>query len=405
MNLAALLAPVSPERFFASHWGRRALVVRRNDPRVYTGLPTVAEFDFLLSSLTSPSDRWFSLVKGREESLKVALTKYGTIDLGRIYEEIAQGYTLLLAKLQKRHRATAALCRALEADLVEHGVALTRSVGANAYFSPRSTQGFPIHYDVHDVFVLQLAGHKRWRIYRCWMDSPLQPSESPLTSEQAGRPVHDVKLSAGDLLYVPRGFPHEASTGGDLSLHLTLSMQPATWRDIFVEILDADARFRRNLPRGFAEGGRLSENDRRRLRAVARAVATSPKTKAAVVRVARRLLEESDILSNDGLTQVSSASKLTSASRVGLAKGVPVRVDVDRRGATLSLPGISFRGDRAMEPVLRRLAAGQIFRVGELPLEANGSGKRKLVADLVRAGYLVGRGRSKGAREAHDQQR
>ena len=52
--------------------------------------------------------------------------------------------------------------------LIEFAGALTTDIGhpvqVNAYITPASSQGFSAHYDVHDVFVLQVAGEKRWRI-------------------------------------------------------------------------------------------------------------------------------------------------------------------------------------------------------------------------------------------------
>ena len=42
---------------------------------------------------------------------------------------------------------------------------LGHPVPANAYVTPPSSRGFSAHYDVHDVFVLQLAGRKRWTVY------------------------------------------------------------------------------------------------------------------------------------------------------------------------------------------------------------------------------------------------
>src|SRR3712207_7600770 len=35
----------------------------------------------------------------------------------------------------------------------------------NAYITPPSSRGFSPHYDVHDVFVLQVAGEKHWRVH------------------------------------------------------------------------------------------------------------------------------------------------------------------------------------------------------------------------------------------------
>ena len=53
--------------------------------------------------------------------------------------------------------------------LVEFGARLAAELGhpvqINAYITPPQNQGFAPHYDVHDVFVLQIAGRKRWRIH------------------------------------------------------------------------------------------------------------------------------------------------------------------------------------------------------------------------------------------------
>ena len=37
--------------------------------------------------------------------------------------------------------------------------------GANSYITPPASQGFKPHYDDVEVFMLQLEGRKRWRIF------------------------------------------------------------------------------------------------------------------------------------------------------------------------------------------------------------------------------------------------
>ena len=43
-------------------------------------------------------------------------------------------------------------------------------VQINAYITPPQNRGFAAHYDVHDVFVLQIAGRKTWRIHEPVLD-------------------------------------------------------------------------------------------------------------------------------------------------------------------------------------------------------------------------------------------
>ena len=43
---------------------------------------------------------------------------------------------------------------------------LDHPVQINAYLTPPAEQGLDIHFDFHDVIVVQLAGRKRWRVWR-----------------------------------------------------------------------------------------------------------------------------------------------------------------------------------------------------------------------------------------------
>eukprot|EP01088_Endostelium_zonatum_P016079 TRINITY_DN419_c0_g1_i2.p1 TRINITY_DN419_c0_g1~~TRINITY_DN419_c0_g1_i2.p1 ORF type:complete len:738 (-),score=338.01 TRINITY_DN419_c0_g1_i2:69-2282(-) len=103
-------------------------------------------------------------------------------------------------------------------------------VGTNVYITPAGqSQGLAPHSDSAELFILQLSGSKKWKIYNpSEFDPPLQtlPNES---SEDIPRdflpekPVLEAELKTGDLLYVPRGFVHEAMTTSEESNHITLS--------------------------------------------------------------------------------------------------------------------------------------------------------------------------------------
>ena len=59
----------------------------------------------------------------------------------------------------------------------------------NAYITPPSSRGFSPHYDVHDVFVLQVAGEKHWRIHAPVLPDPLrdQPWQDRAADGRRGR--------------------------------------------------------------------------------------------------------------------------------------------------------------------------------------------------------------------------
>jgi bifunctional lysine-specific demethylase and histidyl-hydroxylase NO66 len=96
-------------------------------------------------------------------------------------------------------------------------------------------QGFAPHFDDVDVYVLQVEGRKRWRVY-----APLPGHALPRYSSrdfldaEIGTCMLDAVLAPGDLLYLPRGTIHQAeSLPGDASLHLTVSADhQRSWADL-----------------------------------------------------------------------------------------------------------------------------------------------------------------------------
>ena len=66
-----------------------------------------------------------------------------------------------------------------------------------------------------------------------------------------GETVLDVVLEAGDTLYLPRGWMHEALTSDEDSLHLTVGVNVAPWADAVraaVARAEDDVAFRRGVP-------------------------------------------------------------------------------------------------------------------------------------------------------------
>jgi ribosomal protein L16 Arg81 hydroxylase len=117
--------------------------------------------------------------------------------IGELRQVYAQGKTIIIRAMQQRWPASAALCRNLEA--VFHC-----PVHTNLYLTPPGAQGFEPHIDTHEVFALQLDGVKYWRLYGQAVELPLREDKSSLPRSQLG-PPREVRMEAGDLLYLPRG--------------------------------------------------------------------------------------------------------------------------------------------------------------------------------------------------------
>ncbi len=71
------------------------------------------------------------------------------------------------------------------------------------------------HYDQYDVFLIQGAGQRRWRVgQKCDDDSPLLPHDD-LRLLATFEASDEWLLEPGDMLYVPPGFAHDGVAVGD----------------------------------------------------------------------------------------------------------------------------------------------------------------------------------------------
>ncbi len=76
----------------------------------------------------------------------------------RVLRQIDDGATLVLQALHRTWPPLVEFASQLSAEL-------GHPVQINSYITPAQNRGFAPHYDVHDVFVLQVEGRKRWRIH------------------------------------------------------------------------------------------------------------------------------------------------------------------------------------------------------------------------------------------------
>ena len=123
---------------------------------------------------------------------------------------------------------------------------------ANAYYTPAGSQGLPVHHDTHEVISLQVAGSKRWLVYEPVLELPLKNQRYRSALGEPGEPMLDVTLRAGDTLYLPRGWLHQALTSDEDSLHITVGIN--------VEAVDRRGACRARRRR---ERARLPADDRR----------------------------------------------------------------------------------------------------------------------------------------------
>ncbi|MFI7419797.1 cupin domain-containing protein [Nonomuraea sp. NPDC049684] len=349
-----LLGPVSREEFLRDHQGRRHLLLRRRSPGHYRELFSLARFDELLSGS--------GLHAGAVRVVRDGHAGGGAAGLEDLYARYRDGSTLIMPAVHERWPPLRRLCRRLAGEF-------SAECRVNAYLTPPRARGFGVHRDSHDVFVLQVSGAKRWRIHD---DAP-----------------HEFDLCEGDLLYLPRGLPHEAASAQAASLHLSIGVHPLTWADVLLAgceaAVSADPAFQEPLPVGFARtsGGRAAARERAGELAARLAAALTP-DRLADDAVDMALLAEGDRL--DGhLLDLAGLAQLDAGTAVRRRPGL--RWESRRDAGTLVL---AFHGKRLSLPArheaaVLRMADGEPFTAAGLP----GTDGLALVRRLVQEGFLT----------------
>jgi hypothetical protein len=297
----------------------------------------------------------------------------GTADIDEVLAEWERGATIVLQGLHLTRPAIAAFCRSLE-DTLGH------PAQANAYYTPRQAQGLPVHHDTHDVFVLQVSGQKRWLVYEPAWELPLKSQKYSEEMGEPGSPVEDRVLRPGDMLYLPRGWLHEALTSETDSLHITVGVTVVTWLDAFRSALDElgnEIGFRRSWQSG---------NGTDELVAALRARLDPDE----VARRARESLVRTRRPIRDGqLSQLRRLDDLDTETR--LERRPTILADLVRSSgsATLVFEGkeVSFPSDLA-EELEAILGAEGPFTASGLPGSLDDPGRLVLVRRLVREGFL-----------------
>jgi len=263
-SFADLLAPVRQEPFFEQYWESQPLHIRRSDADHYAPLLTARDVEATLSAggLRYPAiqlarDGGFFPPEAFTRNVRSGGDVFtGIPDLDRIRAEYRSGATISLPGFHRAWAPLGRLAAAIEAEF-DH------PVHTNVYITPGNAVGFSPHYDTHEVFVLQIAGSKRWRVHSPPLSLPhrSQPFD-PRTYESSG-PLFELDLLPGDLLYLPRGYVHTTQTSASFSLHVTLGITVYTWVELLAEWIQSSRSkesFRRALPPGFAQNEQLRQS-------------------------------------------------------------------------------------------------------------------------------------------------
>jgi hypothetical protein len=367
--LERAIEPVETERFLAEHWERQPLVVPRGERDRFADLLSPRDLERLLTetSIRTPAFRLVkagATVSGYTSDLSWRPDPFtGVADVRRVLAEFEGGATIVLQGLHHSWLPLARYCRLLEAFL-------GHPAQANAYCTPRGSQGLPVHHDTHEVLSLQVAGEKRWLVYEPVLELPLKEQRYRSALGAPGEPVLDVTLRAGDTLYLPRGWLHQALTSDSDSLHITVGVNVRTWLDEARMALEGAAReleFRRSVDAGPPE----------ELPALDPALAAH--------RARKRLVRSRRPILDGQLGELRALDALT--SNTSLVRRDTVIADLE--GTTLEFEGRTLAfPDRLARELEFLVTAEAQFTAAELPGSLDEAGRLVLLRRLVREGFL-----------------
>jgi ribosomal protein L16 Arg81 hydroxylase len=216
-RLEDLIEPFDRDHFIQQYWNREFLHLS-GQPGRFEALFPWARLNEVLTGNRPRSLRLRLAHKGKiVDAREYVKTHAGELRISPqgFYEKLSQGATLIVDHAEELNPPLFDLASALEAWV-------RARVNVNLYASWRAENGFNLHWDPQDTFIVQIAGRKHWKVYRPTRDFAVQDEKNP-APQPSSEPVFDGLLEAGSLLYVPRGWWHLATPIGEPCLHLTVT--------------------------------------------------------------------------------------------------------------------------------------------------------------------------------------
>ena len=390
---SGILAPTSLERFMEQHWDGTPLVLQGRGAEIYSDLFSLDDLDAVIheSGWQVPA---FRLVK---EGSQIPHSEYtidgipwgtgsvsGFIQREHVRKLMREGGTFVMESCQRIHPAIGRLSRAFE----QH---FNCPSAVNLYVTPPTAQGFQPHFDVQNVFVLQTHGSKHWKVYEPHIERPT-PSQAIDGAVQPGSLLHEVTLNPGDLLYLPRGYVHVAHTTDELSAHLSVSMLPTTWVDVFQELLSSlpnDDRFRTAVqlePRGPADPTEAMEAT---FEDLIHAFGVGSDLEDALDGLGRRFVATRIPATSGQLKALENTSPVNLQSTLQAHPDIIWRVESNGEHAHLHFHGKSTAVPWSAIQALRSMAAGGPFVVAEIPGDLSDDLRCQLAQHLLDEGFLI----------------
>ncbi len=148
-----------------------------------------------------------------------------------IQEAFLQGHSMVINSLNQWSEPGSRIAKDLN-------IASDLPVDVYMYLTPPHSRSYGLHSDVMDAFMVQLEGSKAWKVcdVTSWMAPELAFDKVPTKLNAS---CDEIIMQQGDVMYLPYGTLHQASTSSDYSMHLTVNIerQYYVWLALFFAMI------------------------------------------------------------------------------------------------------------------------------------------------------------------------
>ncbi len=239
-SLEMLIGELPAENFFSEVWEKKHLLVRASSNAQFTDiLDRLFSFEHADQLLSVSGPRFRNFIRMTKDGRPIPNDQFSmeredgleTYKPGKIIQLYREGATITVNRAHQCSTELARLCGDLSRELKAH-------VNANVYITPPQSQGFAVHSDTHDVFLVQINGTKRWKVQKNLEYLSTTRNHNVKSDPVSERRWDTFSLTRGDIIYIPRGLLHEGMSQDTHSLHITLGIHSTTWADLTRRVLN-----------------------------------------------------------------------------------------------------------------------------------------------------------------------
>jgi ribosomal protein L16 Arg81 hydroxylase len=384
--LQKLLSPLSLDDFFENYWENKFIHLPHK-AGYFNDVLAVTDIDQYLSrqdlmpeaiKLVENGDRIPEL-KWTDKITLIDGSTAAVANNEKMFKLYNAGATIVINSAQAAIPPLANVCRLVAQEL-------KINLQANIYITPANSQGFGMHYDPHDIFLLQIKGPKRWKIYDSGEELPTTYSSFKKTPAL----ISEFEINSGDFLYMPRGTVHEAFSSEVATVHVNFSCKPSYGYHLLNELAlyaeKEDVFFRKTIPNGFK-----NETDTLAYANLFKQKLDELLNKVNPMQLLASLNERfaaNQLLDLSGrLVNIFDAERLNLETTLVRKKGLDYLVKNTPNGLEIHFGKQKLNVPMVIDPVL--FLQDEPFKVKQIKGLLTNKGRLEIAGDFVKAGFLI----------------